>query len=51
MDKQATVRFKFRNRCEYVLEGSRLIFRSSNQTKGSGHVTQVLPLQQTTTTT
>lgn len=42
-DKQAIVTFRFRNRCEYVLEGSRLIFRSSNQTKGSGQVIRVLP--------
>jgi hypothetical protein len=50
-DEQATVTFRFRNRCEYVMEGSRLIFRSSNQTKGSGHIIKVLPQQQTTTTT
>ena len=42
----ATVTFRFRNRCEYVLEGSRLIFRSSQQTKGSGRVMKVLPPQQ-----
>ena len=41
-DKQAIVTFRFRNRCEYVLEGSRLIFRSSNQTKGTGRVLHVL---------
>jgi GTPase len=45
-DKEAIVTFRFRNRCEYVLEGSRLIFRSSNQTKGSGRVIKVLPQQQ-----
>lgn len=45
-EKEATVTFRFRNRCEYVLEGSPLIFRSSNQTKGSGRVTKVLPQEQ-----
>ncbi|CAF1106639.1 unnamed protein product [Rotaria sordida] len=45
-DKHATVTFRFRNRCEYVLEGSQLIFRSSNQTKGSGRVIKVLSQQQ-----
>jgi GTPase len=49
-DEQATVTFRFRNRCEYVMEGSRLIFRSGNQTKGSGHVIKVLSPQQTSTT-
>ena len=46
VDEQATVTFRFHNFCEYVHEGSRLIFRSGNQTKGSGRVTKVLPLQQ-----
>ncbi|CAF3272896.1 unnamed protein product [Rotaria socialis] len=41
-NKQAIVTFRFRNRCEYVLEGSRLIFRSGQQTKGSGRVIKVL---------
>ncbi|CAF1448497.1 unnamed protein product [Adineta steineri] len=50
-DKEATVTFRFRNRCEYVLEGSRLIFRSSNQTKGSGRVIKVLPQQKQQDTT
>ncbi|CAF2400862.1 unnamed protein product [Rotaria sp. Silwood2] len=50
-DKDATVTFRFRNRCEYVLEGSRLIFRSSNQTKGSGRVIKVLSQQQQNSTT
>jgi GTPase len=50
-DKQAIVTFRFRNRCEYVLEGSRLIFRSSNQTKGSGRVIKVLSQQQQNPTT
>ncbi|CAF4977968.1 unnamed protein product [Rotaria sp. Silwood1] len=42
-NKQAIVTFRFRNRCEYVLKGSRLIFRSGQQTKGSGRVLKVLP--------
>ncbi|CAF3368338.1 unnamed protein product [Rotaria sp. Silwood1] len=50
-DKSATVTFRFRNRCEYVLEGSQLIFRSSNQTKGSGRVIKVLSQQQQNSTT
>jgi GTPase len=44
-DTQATVKFRFRTHCEYVIEGSRLIFRSSHQTKGSGRVVRVLPQQ------
>ncbi|CAF5134017.1 unnamed protein product, partial [Rotaria sp. Silwood1] len=32
-NKQAIVTFRFRNRCEYVLKGSRLIFRSGQQTQ------------------
>ncbi|UJR16202.1 hypothetical protein I4U23_003112 [Adineta vaga] len=46
VDDQATVTFRFRNLCEYVPEGSRFIFRSGNQTKGSGRVIKVLPPQQ-----
>lgn len=45
-NEQAIVKFRFRNRCEYVLEGSRLIFRSGQQTKGSGRVIKVLPQTQ-----
>lgn len=44
-NEQAIVKFRFRNYCEYVLEGSRLIFHSSNQTKGSGTVIRVFPQQ------
>jgi GTPase len=43
-NKQVRVTFRFRNRCEYVIEGSRLIFRSGQQTKGSGQVIKVLPI-------
>jgi len=48
-DQEATVTFRFRNRCEYVVEGSRLIFRHGNQTKGSGQVMKVLHQQESTT--
>ncbi|CAF3036359.1 unnamed protein product [Rotaria sp. Silwood2] len=43
VNKQTIVKFRFRNRCEYVLEGSRLMFRSGQQTKGSGRIIKVLP--------
>ena len=45
-NEEAIVKFRFHNYCEYVLEGSRLIFHSRNQTKGSGTVTRVFPQQQ-----
>ena len=48
-NKQARVTFRFRNRCEYVTAGSRLIFRSGQQTKGSGRVIEVLSSNSPTT--
>ncbi|CAF1402357.1 unnamed protein product [Rotaria sordida] len=45
-NKKAIVKFRFKTRCEYVLEGSRLIFRSGQQTKGSGRVIKALPQNQ-----
>lgn len=45
VDQEAIVTFRFRQRCEYVVVGSRFIFRSSSPTKGSGTVVQVIPQQ------
>jgi len=44
VNEHAVVTFRFKNRCEYVPDGLRLIFRSGQQTKGGGRVIRVTPI-------
>ncbi|CAF4625509.1 unnamed protein product [Rotaria sp. Silwood2] len=50
-NEKAIVTFRFKTRCEYVLEDARLIFRSGQQTKGNGRVIKVFSQNQQNTTT
>ncbi|CAF5037325.1 unnamed protein product, partial [Rotaria sp. Silwood1] len=49
-NEKPMVTFRFKTRCEYVLEDARLIFRSGQQTKGSGRVIKVFSQNQQNTT-